>query len=301
MTRRPTSTVTSGRPTATLPRSAGLLEACDDPSLLGFPLWPRQRAILEAVERGPRIHVWALGRRSGKTTMAALVGLHSCVFRPDLDALVRRGTRRHVIAVATRLEQARIFVQAARAIIDASPMLSGLVTEASADEIVFRNGAVLAAMPCTSRGVRGLAISTILMDEAAHFIDSLDARVAAETGLAAKTVKNLRSALSAEGLIRNRPEKNADGTVARWHVLRTSAPRGGRELDQPDPVARREPPENGLNKPDASQVPAHTLTGPRTPPEPPGPDSLGTGAGRGEDPDQTELERLERIAEEMGL
>lgn len=104
--------------------------------------------------------------------MAALIGLHSCCFRPDLDARVRRGTRRHVVAVATRLEQARIFTEAARAIIDGSALLSGLVVSATDDEIVFSNGAVLASMPCTSRGVRGLAVSTVLMDEAAFFVDN---------------------------------------------------------------------------------------------------------------------------------
>ena len=55
----------------TTPERVGLLEACDDPSLLNFKLWPRQRDLLEAVERN-RIHVWAVGRRSGKSTMAAV-------------------------------------------------------------------------------------------------------------------------------------------------------------------------------------------------------------------------------------
>jgi hypothetical protein len=34
---------------------------------------------------------WALGRRSGKTTMAALVALHDCLLRPELDGLGTRG------------------------------------------------------------------------------------------------------------------------------------------------------------------------------------------------------------------
>jgi hypothetical protein len=118
------------------------------------------------------LHVWALGRRSGKTTMAALVGLHSCLFRPDLDALVRAGERRYVIAVATRLEQARLFTHAARSVVRSSPLLRGMVASETDDEIVFGNGAVLASLPCSSRGVRGLAVSTVLMDEAAFFLDS---------------------------------------------------------------------------------------------------------------------------------
>ena len=47
--------------------SIGLLAACDDPQLFNFPLWPKQREILSDVEQ-TRLNVWALGRRSGKTT-----------------------------------------------------------------------------------------------------------------------------------------------------------------------------------------------------------------------------------------
>src|SRR4051794_25856425 len=111
--------------------------------------------------------------------MGALLGVHSCLMRPDLDALVRPGERRYVVAVATRIEQSRLFVQAARSIVERSPVLAGLVESTSDDEIRFRNGAVLLAFPCSSRSIRGYAISTVLMDEAAHFVDT-DGNAAAE-------------------------------------------------------------------------------------------------------------------------
>jgi phage terminase large subunit-like protein len=138
----------------------GVLPACDDQNLFCFPLWPRQRKLLAAVESGPRLHVWALGRRSGKTTMAALIGLADCLLRPELDALVRPGERRYSVAVATNVRQARLFVSAARAIVERSPLLSKLVENVADDEITFTNGTALAAFPCTSRGVRGWPISS---------------------------------------------------------------------------------------------------------------------------------------------
>ena len=46
------------------PIKLGLVGACDDRRVLGFPLWPKQREIIASVEAGPRLHVWALGRRS---------------------------------------------------------------------------------------------------------------------------------------------------------------------------------------------------------------------------------------------
>lgn len=77
------------------------------------------------------------------------------------------GTRRYAVAVATNLRQARLFVRAA--LVERSPLLAELVESVSEDEILFANGSALAAFPCSSRGGRGWAFSTLLLDEAAHF------------------------------------------------------------------------------------------------------------------------------------
>jgi hypothetical protein len=55
--------------------------------------------------------------------------------------------------------------------------------------------------------------------------DALDARVAKETGVSAKTCKNLRTKLRDEGLIAVYPERDEHGAVTRWLVKRTNAPR----------------------------------------------------------------------------
>lgn len=155
-------------------RAVGLVEACDDPHLLGFPLWPKQRELLADVEAGPRVHVWALGRRSSKSTMAALVGLWCCLLRPELLASLRRGERGYAVAVATNLRQARLIVRAALSIVERSPLLGPLVEAATDDEIRFVNGTAFAAFPCSSRGGRGWPIFALLLDEFAHFLDDTD-------------------------------------------------------------------------------------------------------------------------------
>jgi Terminase large subunit, T4likevirus-type, N-terminal len=161
-------------------RRAGLVQACDDARLFGFPLWERQREILSAVEAGPRLHVMALGRRSGKSTMCALIALHACTLRPELSAYVRPGESHHAVCVSTSLRQSRIFVRAALAIVERSPLLSRLVESTSEDEIVFSTGAILSGWPCTSRGARGFAVSTAILDEAAHHVDN-EGNIAAES------------------------------------------------------------------------------------------------------------------------
>jgi hypothetical protein len=152
--------------------AAGLIDACRNTRLFNFDLWPRQAELLRTVEDGPRVHVWALGRRSGKTTMAALVCLWDCLLSPDLSSFLRRGERRFAVAVAVNLRQSRLIVEAARTIVARSPALASLVESQTDDEITFSNGTSLAAFPCTSRGGRGWPISTLVMDEAAHFVDS---------------------------------------------------------------------------------------------------------------------------------
>lgn len=147
----------------------GLVQAAEDPQLFGLDLWPKQRELLAEVEAGPRMHVWALGRRSAKTTSAAVVALWSCLLRPELLARLRPGERGFAVAVATNLRQARLFVQAARSIVERSPLLGGLVESFTEDEITFTNATALAAFPCSSRGGRGWPVFCLVMDEAAHF------------------------------------------------------------------------------------------------------------------------------------
>jgi len=163
---------------------SGLVAACDDRRLFGFGLWPRQRELLAALERGPRLHLWALGRRSGKTTLAALACLWDCTLRPELEEHTRPGETRYAVAVATNLAQARLIVAAARSVVERSPALAALVEAVTEDELRFRlPGGVrtaLRAFPCSSRGGRGWPISTLILDEAAHFVSETDGFQTAE-------------------------------------------------------------------------------------------------------------------------
>jgi hypothetical protein len=80
--------------------------------------------------------------------------------------------------------------------------------------------------PSKSATARELLLD-ILESEGDQESDTLDARVAGETGLAARTVQNQRKELVAEGLVKVFVvARNEDGTVATWGVRRTQAPRG---------------------------------------------------------------------------
>jgi hypothetical protein len=159
--------------------SAGLLEACDNEGLFGVALTPKQRELLEQVEAGGLVHVWALGRRSGKTMLSALIALWTCLLRPELRDHVRKRERLYAVAAATNLRQARIFVEQARSVVESSPLLAGLVESATDDEVRFANRTVVSSFPCTSRGGRGWPVACLLLDEAGHMLDT-DGNQAAE-------------------------------------------------------------------------------------------------------------------------
>jgi hypothetical protein len=56
--------------------------------------------------------------------------------------------------------------------------------------------------------------------------DRLDAYVANQTGLAVKTIKNLRGDLNDQGLVRSTPDKDpVTNEILQWNVVRTLAPR----------------------------------------------------------------------------
>jgi phage terminase large subunit-like protein len=158
-------------------RSIGLLEAVDDPNLLGAAAkpWPGQRRILEQIDSGEyREIVLALGRRSGKNYMASLVAVHDAAFR-DLTAFQRPGEKRYVVCVAGSREQSRITLDYCRQLIAGSPLLEDALESDTGDALEIRQpgtGAlvVIRTVAATSRTGRGLAISTLICDEMAHWM-----------------------------------------------------------------------------------------------------------------------------------
>ena len=85
---------------------------------------------------------------------------------------------------------------------------------------------LLGATKAESRSsqARDLILDT-LESEGDQESDALDALVAQTTGLAVKTIKNTRVVLKDEGLIKSYPEKDELGSIVRWMVGRTKAPR----------------------------------------------------------------------------
>lgn len=219
--------------TASSWRRVNLLAACDSPDLFGVKLFPAQRELLAEFEECGNA-VWALGRQGGKSLMASIVCLHNALFRPDLDALMRRRRIRWAMAVATNLDQAMNLIDSARAIVSESPLLKALVVKDTSDTLTFDLGdgyrSGIRAWPCSSRGVRGFTSSCIVMDEAAHFVDSQDGYQAAEKVYAALRPTTIIFKERAQVLVISSPNGMTGFFADRFQRARDSAGWDARQL-----------------------------------------------------------------------
>lgn len=86
--------------------------------------------------------------------------------------------------------------------------------------------ALLMTAPRSSKsaGARELILD-VLEHEGEQESDTFDARIADETGLSAKTVRNLRGELKNEGLVKAVPLRDEMGSITQWNIARTAAPR----------------------------------------------------------------------------
>jgi hypothetical protein len=152
-------------------------------------LYPLQRKILrEFWNRQYNIGVWCLGRRSGKTFMAALCAVYACTaLAPIYKQYIRSGEHYYVLFVANNEEQAKIALEQVKIFLEASPVLrKGIKKPPTATSISLTNGAIFQVVPNTSKGIRGYPVALAILDEAAHY----------RTGSGQITGKNLYDAIS---------------------------------------------------------------------------------------------------------
>jgi phage terminase large subunit-like protein len=153
------------------------MEALLDRKLLRLDPSARQLELVYLVEAHETV-IAAAGRQGGKSLVAAAALVHNLLLRPDLDEIAG-GATRHGLCVANSREQASIVLGYCRRLIERSPLLRSRLVNASADRLIFRNGAIL-ALPCQDRLTRGLSASFVCLDELAHFLNDGDGPRAAD-------------------------------------------------------------------------------------------------------------------------
>jgi Terminase large subunit, ATPase domain len=102
-----------------------------------------------------------IGRRGGKTRLAALIAVYEAI----RDHKLPRGERAFILVIAPVLKQAQIAFRYIRKYMNLSPELSNLVVKVRKSEIELRNGITIACQPCSQITVRGDSVICAICDE----------------------------------------------------------------------------------------------------------------------------------------
>jgi hypothetical protein len=158
-----------------------LRKAAVDRRLLGASIAWRapQLDLLRRLDGPESLHLWRIGRQSGKSSLAAAAAAHNCTMRGDLDDMIPHSRWRAVPVVAPSEDQSREFVQIAAGMIESSPVLAELA-DIKSDRIDFRVPRVdehgrrwtaktsIRAMAANARSVRGPSSALAIFEEASH-------------------------------------------------------------------------------------------------------------------------------------
>jgi len=145
--------------------------------LVGITLQPGQERLVSLIDsefEELRTIVIRKGRRSGMTACAALVAAWAgTVLAPKFREYLLPGEEFAVTLVATSREQAGVALGFVKRFLASSPILSEQVIGETTDSLTLAGGCVIEAIPCSARSSRGRANGVVILDEAAHFVDSV--------------------------------------------------------------------------------------------------------------------------------
>lgn len=141
----------------------------------GLPLEQHERPVFASVAGGRKAperrvrELWAIvGRRGGKSRVAALVGSYIAAFVDHAGKLAPGETGIVLILAASKAQASTVF-NYCKAFIDESPILRQLVEDTTADEIRLRGNIVIAVHSSSYRTVRGRTLLAAVFDEAAFW------------------------------------------------------------------------------------------------------------------------------------
>lgn len=123
--------------------------------------------------------LWAVvGRRGGKSRMAALIACFVALFTKPLLAPGEKGM---VLVLASSIEQAKVVFGYALAFLQSSPVLRKEILDITQNEIRLRNGIVISVHANSFRNVRGRTLLAVIFDEISFWRDDTSTTPDSET------------------------------------------------------------------------------------------------------------------------
>ncbi|MDT0581436.1 hypothetical protein [Brumicola blandensis] len=117
----------------------------------------------------PCDELWmVIGRRGGKSQMAALLAVYEAIFNTHKDKL-SKGELATIMVVASDRKQARSVMRYIQGLLLENPMLRSMVINESSDSIELNNKCIIEIMTANHRGIRGYTVGAVILDEIAFF------------------------------------------------------------------------------------------------------------------------------------
>ena len=110
----------------------------------------------------------AIGRRGGKSQVAALLAIFEALFRDHRDKLAPGEVATCMVIAADR-KQARAVMRYISGLVNESPMLRRMVLRENSEQIEFDNRAAIEVHTASHRSVRGYTLSAAILDECAFW------------------------------------------------------------------------------------------------------------------------------------
>lgn len=129
----------------------------------------RQATGRETVPGQPFREAWVVaGRRSGKSFIAALVGVYLACFK-DYRPHLAPGERAHILVVAADRQQAQVVFRYIRGFLAVNAMLARMVEAERAESVDLTNRVTLSVATCSYRALRGYTLAAAICDEVAFW------------------------------------------------------------------------------------------------------------------------------------
>ncbi|HDR28855.1 hypothetical protein [Rhodovulum sp.] len=119
--------------------------------------------------QGPFSELWlAVGRRGGKSHVAALLAVYMAAFHDYRDRLAP-GEVATVMVIAADRKQARAVMRYTSGLVNENPMLRRMVLRENSEQIELNNRCVIEITTASHRSVRGYTLAAAILDEIAFW------------------------------------------------------------------------------------------------------------------------------------
>jgi hypothetical protein len=144
-------------------------------ALFGLPLEGEALAFYRAHTQrttpptAPAPEAWVIvGRRGGKSRIAALVAVYLACFK-DYDAVLAPGEVGTVAIVAADRKQSRVILRYINGFLDSVPALAAMVCSRTTESVTLNNRVVVEVHTASWRGIRGYTLVAAVCDEIAFW------------------------------------------------------------------------------------------------------------------------------------